>query len=60
MNLHQARQHLGAWVVYDPGHGQPEDGHIERVTLDYVMVRYRDGVKATPAERLSFGGGSPQ
>lgn len=38
MTLNEARAHIGAGVVYHPGHGAPEDGEIVRVSDLYVFV----------------------
>lgn len=55
ISLHVARQHLGRGVVHAPSHGPREDGTIERVTIDWVMVRYaQGGVKATNPRDLEF------
>lgn len=56
ITLYEARNNIGRGVVYRAVHpgAEPEDGTIERVTIDYVMVRYRDGVKATAASDLEF------
>ena len=40
MTLDEARAHIGAGVVYHPGHGAPEDGEIVAVSDLYVFVRY--------------------
>ena len=56
MTLDQARAHIGAGVVYNPGHGRPEDGEIVRVSDLYVFVRYAGDrtPKATPPGALTL------
>lgn len=55
MTLDEARENIGAGVVYDPGHGTREDGVIVRVSQQYVFVRYgHSSIKATPAEKLTL------
>lgn len=57
ITLHEARQNLGRGVIFSNAGGIYEHGTIERVTVDYVMVRYaKGGVKATRAIHLSFKG----
>jgi hypothetical protein len=41
MTLDEARQNIGAGVVYDPGYGSKEDGVISSVGEQYVFVRYK-------------------
>lgn len=55
MRTEETSAHIGHGVVYDPGHGEPETGWIERVTDRYVFVRYcgENWPKATPPERLT-------
>ena len=40
MTLDQARENIGAAVVYDDGYGKREDGTIVRVSERGVHVRY--------------------
>ena len=40
MTLDEARAHIGAGVVYNPGHGAREDGAIARVSDLYVFVLF--------------------
>ena len=55
MTLEEARKHIRAVVVYDPGHGPLEDGVIVRVNQQFVFVRYAsNSVKATPPEKLTL------
>lgn len=68
MTLDEARQNVGAGVVYDAAphltrigiqHDQKEDGTISSVGDQYVFVRYgHSSVKATPAESLTLLAGS--
>ena len=47
MTLNEARAHIGAGVVYHPGHGAPEDGEIVRVSdLRTCETPFEEG--ATP------------
>jgi hypothetical protein len=57
MNLAEAREHIGAWVVYTPAHGPREDGKILGVTGSYVYVLYWGdlGAKATPCRGSGTG-----
>ena len=50
MTLDEARDHIGAGVVYNPGHGAREDGEIVRVSDLYVFVLFVGDrtPKATP------------
>lgn len=54
MSLYEARQHLREGVVYSVAGAEPEHGTIERVSLDYVFVRYAHGVKAAHARDLTL------
>lgn len=56
MTLDEARQHIGAGVVYDPGYGPKEDGVISSVGEQYVFVRYKGDFfgKATEPARLTL------
>ncbi len=56
MTIDEAREHIGAGVVYDPGHGAREDGTIVRVSEQWVHVRYghQTITKATPAGQLTL------
>jgi hypothetical protein len=56
MTLDEARQHIGAGVVHDPGHGPKEDGVISSVGERYVFVRYKGDFfgKATDPARLTL------
>lgn len=58
ITLDEARQHIGAAVVYDPGYGPKEDGIIVRVNDSYVFVWYGiDDVKATrPSDLVLLDG----
>lgn len=59
MTLEEARNHIRAGVVYDPGHGQLEDGTIVRVNQQFVFIRYGNNVRATSPEKLTLlSGGS--
>ena len=76
MTLDEARDHIGAGVVYDPGHGAREDGEIVRVlgrvpamTRRCPQCRARDGAHypecpigplATPPERAETPDAPPQ
>lgn len=59
MTLTDAAEHIGAGVVYQAPHGDPEDGVITGVSSAYVFVRYAtqhpaaDG-RATPAQHLTL------
>ena len=55
MTLDEARAHIGAGVIYDPGYGQTkEDGTIVSVSKSLVFVTYVGdrGPKATYAQDL--------
>lgn len=56
MTLNEARAHIGAGVVYHPGHGAPEDGEIVRVSDLYVFVLFAGDrtPKATPPGALTL------
>jgi hypothetical protein len=56
MTLDEARENIGAGVVYNPVHGALEDGTIMRVSEDWVHVRYgyQTITKATAAEQLTL------
>ena len=56
ITLEQARDHIGAGVVYRPGHGPAEDGVITGTSRTYVFVRYAGdtGAKATAPEDLEL------
>ena len=56
MTLNEARAHIGAGVVYNPGHGGPEDGEIVRVSDLYVFVLFVGDrtPKATPPGALTL------
>jgi hypothetical protein len=57
MTLDEARAHIGAGVVYNPGHGRPEeDGEIVRVSDLYVFVLFVGDrtPKATPPGALAL------
>lgn len=56
ITLDEARQRIGAGVVYRPRPDAPEDGEITEVRPPWVLVRYRGdvGAKATPPEMLDF------
>lgn len=56
MTLDEAREHIGAGVVYHPGHGAPEDGEIVRVSDLYVFVLFVGDrtSKATPPGALTL------
>jgi len=56
MTLDEARVHVGAGVVYNPGHGAREDGEIVAVSDLYVFVRYTGDrtPKATPPGALTL------
>ena len=56
MTLNEARAHIGAGVVYNPGHGRPEDGEIVRVSDLYVFVVFAGDrtPKATPPGALTL------
>jgi len=56
MTLDEARAHIGAGVVYNPGHGRPEDGEIVRVSDLYVFVLFVGDrtPKATPPGALTL------
>jgi hypothetical protein len=58
MTLAQARAHIGAGVVYRPGHGPVEDGVITGVGPTLVFVRYAGdiGSKGTQPEHLDLTG----
>ena len=40
MTIDQCRAHIGDGVVYDPGHGEREDGVITSVSATHAFVRY--------------------
>ncbi len=57
MTLDEAREHIWAGVVYNPGHGRPEeDGEIVRVSDLYVFVAFVGDrtPKATPPGALAL------
>ena len=56
MTLDEARAHIGAGVVYHPGHGRPEDGEIVGVSDLYVFVLFVGdrAPKATPPGSLTL------
>ena len=56
MTLDEACAHIGAGVVYNPGHGRPEDGEIVRVSDLYVFVVFAGDrtPKATPPGALTL------
>jgi hypothetical protein len=56
MTIDEAREHIGAGVVYNPGHGALEDGTIVRVSESWVHVRYghQTITKATAAAQLTL------
>lgn len=56
ITLAEAAARVGDGVVYQPGHGAPEDGVITRVSDRWVFVRYAGdvGSKATRPEDLTF------
>ena len=56
MTLDEARAHIGAGVVYNPGHGAREDGEIVRVSDLYVFVLFAGdrAPKATPPGALTL------
>lgn len=56
MTLDEARAHIGAGVVYNPGYGEPEDGEIVRVSDLYVFVVFAGDrtPKATPPGALTL------
>lgn len=56
MTLDEARAHIGAGVVYNPGHGRPEDGEIVGVSDLYVFVLFVGdrAPKATPPGALTL------
>ena len=56
MTLDEARNSIGAGVVYAPGYGPREDGVIVGVSSIYVFVRYQgnETPKATAPGMLTF------
>lgn len=56
LTLDRARTHIGAGVVYTPGHGRCEDGIIIDVRDPWVLVRYTGDqhAKATAPEHLTL------
>ena len=56
MTLDEARDHIGAGVVYLDGAGQRHDGEIVRVNEHYVFVLYGGDrtPKATPPGCLTL------
>ena len=56
MTLDEAREHVGAGVVYDPKYGPKEDGTIVAVSEFVVFVRYTGdvGPKGTYAKDLAL------
>ena len=56
MTLDEARAHIGAGVVYNPGHGRPEDGQIVRVSDQnaYEVFAGDRTPKATPPGALTL------
>lgn len=56
ITLEQAREKIGAGVVYRPHDGAAEDGEITSVSSRFVFVRYRGdaGAKATDPSMLDF------
>ena len=56
VTLDEARAHIGAGVVYNPGHGAREDGEIVRVSDHYVFVLFVGDrtPKATPPGALAL------
>lgn len=56
MKIDEARDNIGAGVVYDPGHGALEEGTIIRVSEEWVHVRYghQTITKATAAWQLTL------
>lgn len=59
MTLDEARENVGAGVVYRPAHGAAEDGAIVGVNEQYVFVQYVGdrAPKATRSEDLQLLGG---
>ena len=62
VTLDEARDHIGAAVVYDSGHGAREDGEIVRVSDLYVFVLFVGdrAPKATPPGALTLLARPPQ
>jgi len=57
MTLEEAREHIGAGVIYQPHpEVRPEDGEIVSVNEHYVFVRYTGdrGAKATDPRNLQL------
>ena len=57
MTLQEARDNIGAWVVYEPYQGcEKETGIITSVNDTYVFVKYGNDLhsKATRPENLRF------
>lgn len=62
MTLDEARENVGAGVVYTPGHGPKEDGVITGVSSTSVFVRYAkqhpsaNGQATSPGDLELLGG----
>lgn len=56
MTIDEARQHVGADVIYNDGYSIPEHGSIVRVSEQWVHVRYGHQLttKATAAGQLTL------
>lgn len=56
MTLEQARENIGAQVVYTSRHGARDWGQISSVGQTYIFVKYQGSAQAqaTPPELLSL------
>jgi hypothetical protein len=50
VTLKEARDHIGAGVIYHPGRADAEDGVITSVNDHYVFVRYGSGGTSAATE----------
>jgi hypothetical protein len=63
MTLDDARDHIGAAVLYHPSGTDPEEGVIRHVSAHFVFVAYSgdlNGARATRPEDVTLAGTAGQ